>query len=67
MALADRIQHAWNAFLNRDPTDHRDYGVSSYYRPDRPRITRGNEKTIITSIFNRIALDTTSIDIFPIA
>ena len=64
MALADRIQHAWNAFLNRDPTDHRDYGVSSYYRPDRPRITRGNEKTIITSIFNRIALDTTSIDIF---
>lgn len=64
MALADRLQHAWNAFLNRDPTDYRDYGVSSYYRPDRPRITRGNEKTIITSIFNRIALDTTSIDIF---
>jgi hypothetical protein len=64
MALADRIQHAWNAFLNRDPTDYRDYGVSSYYRPDRPRITRGNEKTIISAIFNRIALDTTSIDIF---
>lgn len=64
MALADRLQHAWNAFLNRDPTDYRDYGVSSYYRPDRPRITRGNEKTIISAIFNRIALDTTSIDIF---
>lgn len=64
MAFADRLQHAWNAFLNRDPTNYRDYGVSSYYRPDRPRISRGNEKTIISSIFNRIALDVTSIDMF---
>lgn len=64
MALSDRIQHAWNAFLNRDPTSYRDYGVSSYYRPDRPRMSRGNEKTMTTSIYNRIALDTASIDIF---
>jgi hypothetical protein len=65
MALADRLQHAWNAFLNRDPTpDYRDGGMASYHRPDRMRFSRGNERSIVTSVYNRIALDTASIDIF---
>lgn len=65
MALADRLQHAWNAFLNRDPTpDYRDGGMASYSRPDRMRFSRGNERSIVTAVYNRIALDTASIDIF---
>ena len=65
MGIKDRLQHAWNAFTNnRDPTYTRyDYGTSYSYRPDRVRFTRGNEKTIVTSIFNRIALDISSINI----
>lgn len=64
MGLSDRLQHAWNAFMNRDPTStYRDIGSSYYYRPDRPRFTRGNERTIVTSIYNRIALDVSSVDI----
>lgn len=58
-SIGDRLQHAWNAFVNnRDPTViNRDYGMSYAYRPDRPRLSRGNERSIITSIFNRMALD----------
>lgn len=64
MAIKDRIQSAWNAFLNRDPTpDYREYGMSYSYRPDRPRLTRGNERSIITSVINRIAMDAASIEI----
>lgn len=62
-SLGSRLKHAWNAFLNRDPTDTYVPGLVSYYRPDRPRLTRGNERSIITSIFNRIALDAASIEI----
>lgn len=64
MALTDRLQHAWNAFINPDiGYNHQDYGTSSYYRPDRIRPTRGNERSITTSVYNRIALDTAAIDI----
>ena len=64
MAIRDRFQHAWNAFFNRDPTpDYREYGMSYSYRPDRPRLTRGNERSIITSVINRIAMDAASIEI----
>lgn len=64
MSLGDRIQHAWNAFLNRDPTRNRGYfGVGNTYRPDRPRFSRGNEKSIVTAVYNRIALDTAAIDV----
>lgn len=65
MGLGERLQHAWNAFVNnRDPTDYyRFAGTSRTYRPDRPRMTRGNERTIVTSIYNRIALDVASIAI----
>lgn len=65
MGFVDRIQRGWNAFRNRDPTqDFRDSGMTYYYRPDRPRFTRGNERSIITSVLNRIALDVSAIDIF---
>ena len=64
MAFTDRLQHAWNAFLNRDPTyEFRDHGMISTYKPDRVRFTRGNERSIVTSVYNRIALDVSSIDI----
>ena len=64
MGFVDRIQRGWNAFRNRDPTqDFRDTGMTYYYRPDRPRFTRGNERTIMTSVLNRIALDVSAIDI----
>lgn len=64
MGFMDRIQRGWNAFRNRDPTqDFRDTGMTYYYRPDRPRFTRGNERTIMTSVLNRIALDVSAIDI----
>ena len=65
MKFMDRIKHGWNAFLNRDPTyNYRDLGGPSYgYRPDRMRFTRGNERSIVTSVYNRIALDAASIDI----
>ena len=61
--LGSRLKHAWNAFLNRDPTDRYRYDQMGYsYRPDRPRLTRGNERSIITSVYNRIALDAAAIN-----
>lgn len=62
--FGSRLKTAWNAFLNRDPTrQYRDSGISYSYRPDRPRFTRGNERTIATSVYNRIALDVSAISI----
>ena len=63
--LGSRLKHAWNAFSNnRDPTiTYHDIGPGYSIRPDRPRFSRGNERTIITSILNRIALDAASIDL----
>lgn len=64
LSFSSRLKHAFNAFMNRDPTtDTRDIGPGYSYRPDRPRLTRGNERTIATSIYNRIAIDIASIDI----
>ena len=63
MGFTDRLQHAWNALMNKDPTyNTQDLGASYAYRPDRPRFSRGNERSIITSVFNRIALDVAAID-----
>ena len=61
----NRIKNAWNAFVNnRDPTSKwKDIGSSYYYRPDRQRFTGGNERTIVTSVYNRIAMDVAAIDI----
>lgn len=63
MSFWDRVQSGWNAFRNnKDPTiQYRDVGVGYSSRPDRPRLTRGNERTIITAIYNRIALDASAI------
>lgn len=63
--LYSRAKRAWNVFQNpRDPTYYgRDYGNSSYYRPDRPRFSGNNKKSIVTPIFNRIALDVASYEI----
>ena len=66
MGIATRLQHAWNAFVNnRDPTFtyYKDIGTSYSYRPDRVRFSRGNERSIVTSLYNRIALDVAAIDI----
>lgn len=64
VTFTSRIKHAWNAFVNKDPTNiYRDYGGGSYYRPDRPRIRRGSERTILASVLNRIALDVAAISI----
>lgn len=65
MGIFDRFKHSWNAFVNnRDPTIvYRDAGSGYSYRPDRARLTRGNERSIVTSIYNRIALDVASITI----
>ena len=64
MGFLDRLQHGWNAFMNKDPTSkYQNYGPSYSTRPDRPRLSRGNERSIVTAIFNRIALDVAAIDI----
>ena len=64
MGMKDRLQHAWNAFMNKDPTKRFHPEGNSYsYRPDRPRFTRGNERTTVTSVLNRIALDVAAIDL----
>lgn len=62
--IGTRLKHAWNAFTNRDPTiDYRGYGTGYTRRPDRIRLSNGNERSIMTSVFNRIALDVAAIDI----
>lgn len=68
VTFGSRLKNAWNAFLSRDPTDdfkmeYDDIGVGSYYRPDRFRYSGRNERSIVTSIYNRIALDVAAIDI----
>lgn len=64
LTFGSRLQHAWNAFFNKDPTTQvKDLGTSYSYRPDRARYTRGAERSIVNSIYNRIALDVAAIDI----
>lgn len=62
MVFRDRLQHAWNAFMNKDPTTY--YHGSSYsINPNRVRFTRGNERSIVTAVYNRLALDTAAISV----
>ena len=62
--LLTRIKNSWNAFRSRDPTMfYNEPGMSYTYRPDRPRFSRGNERTIATSVFNKIAMDVAAVDI----
>lgn len=62
MGLLTRLQHGFNAFLNRDPTRYTYSNIGTGYsnRPDRVRFSRGNERSIVTAIYNRIALDAAS-------
>lgn len=63
-SIRSRFRNAWNVFMNKDPSrEFRDTGMSYYYRPDRPRFTRGNEQSIVTSVYNRIALDVSAVAI----
>lgn len=61
-SISTRFKNAWNAFRNKDPSSFNN-GMGFSVRPDRARLTRGNEKSITTSIYNRIALDVSSINI----
>lgn len=61
--LGSRLMHAWNAFTNRDPTYPRTLGESYYHRPDRIQFTRGNERSIATAVYNRIAMDVAAVEI----
>lgn len=62
--IGARFKRSWNAFFNRDPTDeYQEYGSITHYRPDRRRPHASNDKTQLTSILNRIALDAASIEI----
>ena len=64
LSFSSRLKHAWTAFMNRDPTaDYRDTGPGYSTRPDRTRLTRGNERSIVTSIYNRIAIDVAAINV----
>lgn len=63
MGLLDRIKSGWNAFMGRDPTRSYVIGSGNSRRPDRPRLTRGNERSIVASIYNRIAIDAAQIQI----
>lgn len=67
-SLFSRIKRAWNVFMNKDPTNgqeivYNQYTYGSSYRPDRIRLTRGVDRTIVTSVYNRIAIDTAAINI----
>ena len=60
----DRLQHAWNAFRGRDRPSSKELGSGSYYRPDRRvNVLRGNDKSIVTSVINRISVDVASVNI----
>lgn len=65
--FGERLKNGWNAFFNnRDPTEYitnSPYAVSSSFRPDRPRLSFGNDKTIVNAIYSRIAMDVASVDI----
>ena len=64
LSFGSRLKHAWNVFMNRDPTAFiQNVGQSYYYRPDRSRFRGGNERSMTTSVYNRIALDTAAISI----
>lgn len=65
MGFVDRLQHGWNAFMGRDPTIRYHHSGASYgTRPDRVRFSRGNERSIVTAVYNRIALDVSALNIY---
>lgn len=65
VSIIDRFKNAWNVFTSRDPTRyyHQDLGMSYSSKPDRVRLTLGNERSIVASIYSRIAIDVAAINI----
>lgn len=66
LTFGERLKHSWNAFMNKDPTETKKYidlGPSNTRRPDMFRPTRGTEKTIVTAIYTRIAMDVAALTI----
>lgn len=63
MNLGDRLKHSWNAFINPTESYTHDYGTASYSIQDRPRLSMGNEKSIVVAIYNRIAIDVSALDV----
>lgn len=63
MSFGSRLKHAWNAFTCNIQMNYRDLGMSYPYRADRPRMSRGNERSIVTSVYNRIALDVAALNV----
>lgn len=63
MSFGSRLKHAWNVFTGNIQINYRDLGMSYSYRADRPRMSRGNERSIVTSVYNRIALDVAALNV----
>ena len=63
MTLGDRLRHGWNAFVNPTNGFKYDYGRASYINPNRVRMSMGNERSIVTAVYNRIAIDVSMLDI----
>ena len=63
MSFGSRLKHAWNAFTGNVQMNYRNLGMSYSYRADRPRMSRGNERSIVTSVYNRIALDVAALNV----
>lgn len=63
MSFGSRLKHAWNAFNGNAQINYQNLGMSYAYRADRPRLSRGNERSIVTSVYNRIALDVAALKI----
>lgn len=65
LTFISRLKRAWNSFFNKDPTIvYNNIGPGNGYRPDRNKLTRGVERTIVTSVINRIGMDVAAVDIF---
>ncbi len=67
MSFGERLKNAWNAFTNKNPPDYAALGGGYYYRPDRTRFSHGNERSIVTAVYNRIALDIASVSLKHVA
>lgn len=68
MGLLEKLKHAWNAFRQVEEPNYRaptyiNYGYTSSSRPDRMYFTKGNDRSIVTAVYNRIAIDVSLIDI----
>lgn len=62
-SFGSRLKHAWNVFMNRSPTYYQEIGIGSSYKPDRTRFRHGTDRSIVTSVYNRIAMDAASVKI----